>query len=171
MADFTDEHKTESGNFFPEGIHKVAIVAVTGGVNENEKEFIEFTVEGTNGEEGNARMWFTTDKAIKFTFNTIRGIFVHNALEAKKDEAREMVNKVKNSEELVALCAKVLIGKEAFYQVEQSDYTYTNAAGEMKQGYNRNLYGYEPTPRKKTALEELTTGSTTLDESEVPDGL
>jgi hypothetical protein len=169
MADFTDEHKAEQGQFFGEGIHKVSIVDVTGGVNDNEKEFIEFTVEGENGEEGNARMWFTTDKAIKFTFNTIRAIFVHNALEAKKDAAREMINGVKNSEEMVALCKKVLIGKEAFYQVEKSDYVYTNQAGEQKTGYNRNLYGYEPKPKEKTALDTLTEGAIDLNAEDIPD--
>jgi hypothetical protein len=170
MADFTDEHKVEQGNFIGEGIHKVSIVDVTGGVNDNEKEFIEFTVEDADGGEGNARMWFTTDKAIKFTFNTVRAIFVHNALEGKDEAAREMVNKVKNSEELVALCKKVLIGKEAFYQVEKSDYTYTNQAGESKQGYNRNLFGYEPKPKPKTAVEQiLEKGGEVLDLNEVPD--
>ena len=169
MADFSDDHKTEQGQFFSEGVHKVSIVDVTGGVNENEKEYIEFTVEGENGEEGNARMWFTTDKAIKFTFNTIRTIFVHNALEAKKDAAREMINGVKNSDELVALCKKVLVGKEAFYQVEKSDYVYTNQAGEQKHGYNRNLFGYEPKPKEKTALDTLTDGAINLNAEDIPD--
>lgn len=170
MADFNDEHKQEQGQYFGEGIHKVTIVAVDGGTNDNGKEYIEFTVEGENGEEGNARMWFTSDKAIRFTFNSIRNIFVHNALKGKEEAAREMVNKVKNSEELIDLCNKALIGKEAWYVVEKSDYTYTNAAGEEKQGYNRNLYGYEPKPKAKTAVEETFPGAEEVaDGEEVPD--
>lgn len=160
MADFNDEHKAERGKYFEEGVHKVEIIGVEGGTNDNGKEYIEFKVGGADGEEGTARMWFTTDKAIGFTFDTIRTIFVHNAKEGKKEEAREMVNKVKNSDELVKLCATALNGKEAWYVVERSDYTYTNAAGEQKQGYNRNLYGYEPKPRqpKVPTAEELMQG-------------
>lgn len=168
MADFNDDHKVESGNYFGEGIHKVKIVAVSTDTNDNGKEYIEFAVEGENGEEGNARMWFTTDKAIKFTFNTIRGIFVHNALKGKEEAARDMVNKVKNSDELAELCNKVLVGKEAFYQVEQSDYTYTNQAGEEKQGFNRNLFGYEPKPKTKTPVQETFPGAEEVSGEEVP---
>jgi hypothetical protein len=167
MANFTDDHKTEAGKYFQEGVHKVKIVSVTSDINENNKEYIEFFVEGSNGEEDSVRTWLTTDKAIKYTFNTIRGIFVHNALEGKEDAARDMVNKVTNSEELVALCNKVLAGKEAFLTVEKSDYTYTNAAGEEKHGYNKNLTGYEPKPKetKPNALE----GAVNLNADEVPD--
>lgn len=168
MADFNADHKTEQGQYFSEGVHKVTITGVDIGVNDNDKEYIEFTVAGENGEEGNARMWFTTDNAIKFTFNTIRSIFVHNAKDGKKDEARDMVNNVKNSDELATLCDKMLIGKEAWYMVEKSDYKYTNAAGEEKQGYNRNLYGYEP-KMKPTTVEDILPGSQELTGDEVPD--
>ena len=169
MADFNDDHKSETGNFFQEGVHKVKIAGVTGGETPEGKEFIEFTVAGENGEEGNARMWFTTDKAIKFTFNTIRGIFTHNALEGKKEAAKDMVNKVKNSDELVELCNKVLTGKEAWYQVEKTDRTYPAADGSLKNSYNRNIYGYEPKPKAGSAVDELTKGGEELDASEVPD--
>jgi len=170
MADFNEEHKKEMGAYFPEGIHKVNIVDVQGGSNDNDKEFIEFTVEGENGEEGTARMWFTTDKAIGYTFSNIRGLFTHNAKKGKEEEAKEMVNATANSDELVALCKKVLVGKEAWYQVEQSDYTYTNQAGEQKHGYNRNITAYEPKPKKQT-IDDIMPGNTKLDSSEIPEGL
>ena len=169
-VDFNAEHKEERGMYFPEGIHKVHIVDVGSGTNDNGKEYIEFTVEGENGEEGSARMWFTTDKAISFTFSSIRNMFVHNAKKDKEAEAREMVNAVANSTELVALCKKVLVGKEAWYVVEKSDYTYTNAAGEEKQGYNRNILGYEPKPKVQT-IDDILPGNTKLDDSEIPEGL
>lgn len=146
MADFNDTHKAEQGEYFKEGIHKVTILGVTGGANDNDKEYIEFVVGDTKGTEGTARMWFTTDKAISYTFNSIRNIFVHNASKGKEEAAKDLVNKVTNSEELVELCNKALIGKEAWYTVEMSDYTYTNQAGELKHGYNRNITGYEPKP-------------------------
>lgn len=173
MADFNDTHKQEQGEYFPEGIHKVTILGVEGGTNDNGKEYIEFVVGGENGQEGSARMWFTTDKAIAFTFNSIRNIFVHNALKGKEEAAKEMVNAVKNSDELVALCNKVLIGKEAWYTVEQSDYTYTNSAGEQKQGYNRNITGYEPKPKQSgvKAVDDTFGGGTVLSDEEVPSDL
>lgn len=171
MVDFNDEHKEDSGAFIGDGIHKVTILGVTGGETAEGKEFIEFTVKDESGAEGNARMWFTTDKAIKYTFSVIRSLFAHNALADKKEAAKEMVNKTKNSDELVELCNKVLTGKEVWYEVEKSDRTYTNAAGELKYSYNRNLYGYEPKPKEKTALDDLIAGGQPVDSSEVPDGL
>lgn len=169
MADFNADHKVEQGKFFSEGVHTVKITGVDIGTNDNDKEYIEFTVEGQDGETGNARMWFTTDNAIKFTFNTIRSIFVHNAQKGKEQEARDMVNKVKNSDELATLCDKVLIGKEAFYVVERSDYTYTNAAGEKKQGYNRNLFGWKPEPKKTTVEDLMSANEKPMTGDEVPD--
>lgn len=173
MADFTNEHKAEQGQYFSEGIHKVTILEAIGGTNDNGKEYIEFIVGGENGEEGSARMWFTSDKAIAFTFNSIRNIFVHNAVKGKEDAAKEMVNKVTNSDELVDLCNKVLIGKEAWYVVEMSDYTYTNQAGEVKHGYNRNLFGYEPKPKQSgnAAVDATFGGGTVLSSDEVPNDL
>lgn len=173
MADFNDTHKQEQGAFFPEGIHKVTILGIEGGTNDNGKEFIEFIVGGENGEEGSARMWFTSDKAIAYTFNSIRNIFVHNATKGKEEGAKDMVNKVKNSEELVDLCNKVLIGKEAWYTVEKSDYVYTTPAGEQKHGYNRNITGYEPKPKQSgnAAIDSTFGGGTELSAEEVPSDL
>lgn len=170
MADFNDTHKQEQGAYFPEGIHKVTILGIEGGTNENGKEYIDFIVGGANGEEGSAKMWFTSDKAIAFTFNSVRNIFVHNATKGKEEAAKELVNKVKNSEELVELCNKALIGKEAWYTVEMSDYTYTNQAGELKHGYNRNITGYEPKPKQSgnTAVDSTFGGGTVLSDEEVP---
>lgn len=173
MADFNDTHKQEQGSYFPEGIHKVTILGIEGGTNENGKEFIEFIVGGENGEEGSARVWLTSDKAIGFAFNTIRNIFVHNAIKGKEEAAKEKVNAVKNSEELIALCNQALIGKEAWYTVEQSDYTYTNQAGELKHGYNRNITGYEPKPKQSgiKAVDDTFGGGTELSAEEVPSDL
>jgi hypothetical protein len=170
MADFNDSHKAEQGQYFSEGTHKVTILGVEGGTNENGKEYIEFIVGGKDGEEGSARMWFTSDKAIAFTFNSIRNIFVHNASKGKEEAAKELVNKVTNSDELVGLCNKALIGKEAWYTVEISDYTYTNQAGELKHGYNRNITGYEPKPKQSgvKAVDETFGGGTVLTDEEVP---
>lgn len=173
MVIFNEEHKVEQDKYFSIGIHKVSIVEVVGGINDNDKEYIEFAVEGDDHEIGLAKTWFTTDKAIKYGFNTIRAIFVHNAQENKKEAAKEMVEKAANTDELVALCNKVLIGKEAWYTVEKSDYTYVSASGEEKHGYNRNITGYEPKPKPSgdAKVDETFGGGTVLNDSEVPNDL
>ena len=47
-----------------------------------------------------------------------------------------------------------LDGYEAWFTVYQSDRTYTNAQGETRHSYDRNIYGYEP-KLKKTTIEDL----------------
>ena len=148
MVKFNDEHKKEStmGEFFPEGIHKVQILNVEGGKTDAGKEYIEFTVTDDEDREGTARMWFTTDAAINYTFNMIRTLFVHNAPKDKKDAIREQIDKIADSDTLIKACEQ-LIGKEAWYEVRKSDRTYQNAQGETKNSYDKNIYGYEPKPK------------------------
>lgn len=151
MVKFSEDHKKDSrGDFIPEGIHKVKIAAIVFDSMPDGREYVEFTVEDEEGRAGTARMWFTTDAAINYTFNIIRGIFVHNAPEGKKDAIREQIDKLEDDAALEKAC-KVLIGKEAWYLVEKSDRTYTADDGTTKHSYNRNIYGYEPSPRKQPA--------------------
>lgn len=153
MVKFNDEHKKDNmgGDFIPEGVHKVKIVDINFDKDTQDREYVEFTVADEENRAGTARMWFTTDAAIGYTFSIIRGIFVHNAPEGKKDEIREQIDKMTDSAELEKAC-KVLIGKEAWYQVVKTDRTYetTDKDGNpvTRNSYNRNLYGYEPTPKR-----------------------
>lgn len=148
MAKFTKEHKEEMGsNYFKPGVHKVKIEKVEFGKTQDDKEFAEFSVVGENGEEGQARVWFTTDKAINFSFNIIRGIFVHNAPENKKDEMRKKVDACKDTNELSVICV-ALSGKECWYSVfENPERTFTGKDGQLRNSFDRNVYGYEPKPR------------------------
>jgi hypothetical protein len=157
MVKFSDEHKVEGGKYFELGVHKVQIAGVEFGKTEDKepREYVEFTVvddlNNENAVEAKARLWFTTDKAIKYTFGIIRGIFVHNAPEDKKQAIREKVDAVKDTDELDKLC-QLLIGKEAWLEVsEDATRTYQNEAGETKPSINRNITGYEPTPKKVSA--------------------
>lgn len=150
MADFNADHKKEMGAYFSEGVHKVKITDITAGDTDSGKEYFEFKVEGENGEEGSARMWWSTDKAIGYSFNTVKGIFVHNTVEKNRDQVREMLDKCKNTEELFEVCHKSLIGKECWYSTYKSDRTYVNGAGETKHSYDTNVYGYEPKPQAKS---------------------
>lgn len=154
MVKFNDEHKEESqGNYFGQGVHKVQIMLVEFGKTDDGKEFGEFTVVDPENDDrqDRVRLWFTTDKAVKFSFSTLRNIFVHNAPEDKKDAVREKFNALKDTEELEVACQKTLIGKECWYTVyEDPERTYTNDKGELKHSFNRNIYGYEPKPREIT---------------------
>lgn len=155
MVKFSDEHKVEGGKYFDLGVHKVKIMLVEFAKTEDKepREYVEFTVVDENNEdlEAKARLWFTTDKAIKYTFGIIRGIFTHNAPEDKKQAIREKVDAVKDTDELDKLC-QLLIGKEAWLEVsEDPTRTYTNEAGEVKPSINRNITGYAPTPKKVSA--------------------
>lgn len=165
MVKFGEDTKKQLGNYFGEGTHKVTITKIEQGKTQDEKEYFEFTVEGENGEEGTARV-FWTEKAQQYSFNSIRDIFVHNTPEKNREAVRAAVDNTTDTDELFKLCQQTLIGKEAWYVVQKTDRTYTNAAGELKYSYNRNLYGYEyhPKPAQKTSEElinELTGGEQT----------
>lgn len=151
MADFNAEHKEEmGGSYFPVGIHKVQIMLFDFGVTEKDQEYVEITVVDPEDDERTAktRLWFTTDGAIKYTFNVIRTIFVHNAPEKSKDAMRKKVDELKNTKELEKACDK-LIGKEAWLQVwEDPERTYIDNSGKERPSINRDITGYEPKPRK-----------------------
>lgn len=156
MVKFNDTHKEEmGGEYFDFGIHKVKIMLVEFGETEDKepREFVDFTVtDETETKEAKARLWFTTDKAIKYTFNIIRGIFVHNSAEDKKQKIREKVDAVKDTKELNELC-QLLVGKDAWLEVsEDPNRTYQDEkTGEQRPSINRNITGYEPTPKKVSA--------------------
>lgn len=155
MVDFSDKHKEEmGGEYFELGVHKVKIMLVVFDKTEEKepREFVDFTVtDESETKEARVRLWFTTEGAIKYTFNIIRGIFVHNTPEAKKQAIREKVDATKNTEELDKLC-QLLVGKEAWLEVsEDPERTYQNDAGETKPSINRKLTGYEPSPKKVSA--------------------
>lgn len=148
MAKFTDEHKQEMGNYFNEGVHKVKITGVALGKTQGtEKEFMEFDVQGEQGQEASVRIWFTTDKAIKYSFNVVKSIFTHNAPEAKKDDARAFVDKIKDTEELEKAC-QALIGKEAWYSVFENPNRTYEKDGVTKNSFDRNISGWEPQVKK-----------------------
>jgi hypothetical protein len=164
MVKFNDDHKQEMGNYFEFGVHEVKIGLVEFGKTEDKepREYVEFTVvddlNSENPKEAKARMWFTTEKAIKYTFSIIRGLFTHNAPDDKKDAIKEQVNKVSDTTEMEKLCQK-LVGKDAYLEVsEDPSRTYTDKkSGEEKKSINRNITGYKPTPKAVTAAPAATT--------------
>lgn len=164
-----DMKKEISNNYFSEGVHKVKIGSVHF-VTDNGKEYAEFLVVGDEGQEGTARVYFT-EKAATYSFNTIRGIFVHNSPESSKDKTRDAINAIEDTETLEKQCQK-LIGKECWYMVQKSDQTYVNNNGETKNSYNKNIYHYEP-KMKESAPDvsgaKYATSEAELNNSALPD--
>lgn len=164
MADFTDEDKKErTTDYFEEGVHEVEIAVVSFGKTSDDKEFAEFTVAGSGDDArtGTARVWFTTPAAKNYSFGIIRSIFVHNTPEEKRDATRERINKIKNTAELEEAC-EALMGKKCWYSVAKSERTYTNEAGETKNSYDKNVYGYKPAPKTITPVETAQDGDINL---------
>lgn len=157
MVKISDEHKKEMefGNYFKQGVHKVQIMAIVFGETEGGKPYAEITVTDDSGEkEGSARVWFTTDKAIAYSFSVLKGIFTHNTPEDKREKVKAGLNKITDTETLEEECQK-LIGKECWYTVyENPDRTYTGQDGKTRNSYDRNIYGYEPEPRNTAILDD-----------------
>lgn len=146
MATFNDSHKEEmGGKYFEQGVHKVTILLIEADKTDDGKEYFEVTVGNDDGAEGSARLWFHTDGSIKYSFNTLRNIFVHNAkTEADKEKMRKKVDALKNTDELEKACA-MLIGKECWYEVyENKERKFIGNDGKERYSYDRNIYGYEP---------------------------
>jgi hypothetical protein len=163
MVDFSDAHKAErSTNYFGEGIHKVLIESFVFDTTPKNQEYVEITVVDPENDERTAstRFWFTTDGAINYAFNILRGIFVHNAPDDKKDATRDKFNKISNTTELEKQM-DMLIGKECWLQVYQQG-TYAGKDGTPRPNYNRDIYGYEPAAKDTQADIDAAKGPITV---------
>lgn len=150
MVQFSDAHKAErSTNYFEEGIHEVVISSFVFDTTPKKQEYVEIEVIDPTNEERTAstRFWFTTDGAINYAFNILRGIFVHNAPDDKKDAVRAKFDKIADTDELEKEM-NMLIGKKCWLQV-YADGTYIDKNGNSKPNFNRDIYGYEPSPKAK----------------------
>ena len=150
----TDNDYTEQSKYFEEGVHKVKIAGAIMDKMDDGREYVEIGVEGSDGETAEVRMWLHSEKAFKFTMRTLQGIAVHNA---KDDVQKEKIRQFFVGDFDDAKIKKVLEkldGYEAWFTVYQSDRTYTNAQGETRHSYDRNIHSYEPKP-KKTTVEDL----------------
>jgi hypothetical protein len=143
-----DENKTViefNDKYFGYGVHSVKISDVTLG-EAGDKEYIEVTVVDPEDLEitDSARVWFTSDKAVNYSFNVLRQIFVHCAPEAKKDEAREMFNKIGDTDTLAQIMEKCIGRQIWFTKYIDPERTYTDQQGNVRPSVNKNVMGYEP---------------------------
>jgi hypothetical protein len=139
--------KEFSDKYFDYGVHKVLVGDVTlGGTAEGEKEYIEVEVidPGDLDITDKVRVWFTTDKAINYSFNLLRQIFVHCAPEDKKDDAKIMFDQIGDTDTLKQIMEKCKGRQIWFTKYPDPSRPYTNPAGETKPGISKNIMGYEP---------------------------
>jgi hypothetical protein len=153
---FTDEIlenvDRQPSKYFDIGTHKVKIGLVNSGMTDAGKEYMEFTVFDPEDEDrtGTARLWFSSEKAAGYSVGIISTIFVHNTAEEKREALKAALKKLNDTDALLDIAQKKLIGKEAFYVVEEDPVrTYTNKEGVTMPSINRNIYGYEM--KSKTA--------------------
>jgi hypothetical protein len=152
MVQFTDEDKEVkefNNNYFEFGVHKVQIDGVFGDTTEAGKEFIEVGVIDPQNQEKSdkVRLWFTTPQGNNISFNTLRTIYVHNAPESAKDDARKSFDELKDTTEMAMLLNKV-IGGEAWITVyPDPTRTYTGKDGQIRKSINKNIFGFQPKER------------------------
>lgn len=169
--EFNDAHKEVkeySSNYFSFGVHRVTIESFGLGTTDDGKEYVEaffFDPENVDCKDS-ARLWFTTDKGINNSFNTLRSIFVHNAPEEKKDDARAVMDKVKNTAQMVEILNKTLPGKEMWFtKFFDPERTFTGKDGKVYRSTNKNVYGFRPKekpdlmPKKDADKDAITAGT------------
>lgn len=149
LSDDDKQEINNRGNYFDFGVHAVKIGMVEPGVHgDEEKEYIEFTLLGPNEEEDTARLWFT-EKAGKYSFNTMREIAVHNAKDADKEKARNAMDNCVTVEDLAKVFNDKVVGGECWFTVYPSKTrTYTGNDGTLKKSIDKNIYGWQPKPRE-----------------------
>lgn len=137
-------HKEEVSAYLPFGVTKVQIVGFSEGKTDSGKEYVEVAFVTAEGIEDRARVWFSTDAAARYSFNTLRTIFLHSCPEDEKEKATKAIDAVPTTEKLVELIAPRLAGKE-MWVTKYVDPTRTyEKNGQTFKSVNVNVYGHEP---------------------------
>jgi hypothetical protein len=147
----TDEDLAErtGSNYFEEGEHEVLIQKATRGTTDSGKDYVEFEVLGHNDEQDTARVWLTTEKSCKYALSILAGIATHNKhTEAEKQAVRDAFKKITDTDQVDDKFLAKFKEMDAFFTVYKSDRTYQGNDGTTKYSYDKNIYGYMPSPRK-----------------------
>lgn len=171
-VNLTDEDLAERGenNYFTEGVHEVLIEKAERGKTDAGKEYVEFTVKGENDETDTARLWFTTEKSCKYALSILAGIASHNKeSDVEKQKVKDAFKAITDTDQVDDKFLKKFENDHAFFSVYKSDTrTYTNAAGEEKPSYDKNLTGYKPNPKKDLVADAKAELQKPIDLSEIP---
>ena len=125
--------KEPSGaNGFAPGAHTVKIGLAEGTTKDTQKvknaEIITVTVIGDNDEEGEATLWFHTDKGSIMSVKKVLGMLVHNVPEDKKATISDFGKRIfagksptESKEGVLKILNEKLIGKEAYIYAEPQE--------------------------------------------------
>lgn len=154
------------GKWFDEGVYPVVITEAKRGKTDSGKEYVQLDVLGEADQEGNARLWFTTDKAASYALSILAGIAVHNNEgEPAKQKVRDAFKKITDTDEIDAKFLARYKGMDAWVLV------YEDTNGQQKPGggyYKRtDIYGYQVQPRSTQAtIESLFPGGEGVDDKD-----
>lgn len=130
MAGYLDDVFEKIGSYennkgFARGTWPVKILLAEDEQDAKDRDIIKVSVEGANGELGEATLWMHSEGGAKMAVSKIGGLIIHNSPEDKKDSIRENMKKLfaKASELndlkltkkiLMKIISEKLIGKEGF---------------------------------------------------------
>lgn len=168
-------------NYLGIGVHEVALTAIELVQAKTGTMGIKFFVENADG-RSDVSMWLS-EAALPYTIENVSRLVVHNAEEAKKAEARNMMSNIMSAKELFttlqAILAELGKKKKAFecylsIREDRNGATYKDKNGEEKPSLERNLLSYKPKETavqsvvKATGGEPVANGSDGIDISNLP---
>lgn len=160
-------------NYLGLGVHDVVVTAVELVQAKTGTMGIKLFVENEEG-KSDVRMWLSSG-ALPYTIENISRLMVHNADEAKKEEARTAMSNIVSAKELFDTITKTLEARKkakkpftAFLSIreDKNGATYTDQKGEERVSLERNLLSYKP---KETATQTVakTTGGEAVPKDDI----
>lgn len=165
MTDADFEHK--GGQYFDSGVHEVIITKAETGQSKTGTPFIGFTVEGTEGQTTDVRLYLS-EKAAPYTRSKLATIAVHNQTdEAGKEKARAAFKAITDTDQLIE---PKFVQRFVDMQAWIDTYEDENAPNPNGGFYKRSdLFGYEPKHREPTgAVQQMLKESEPVDPNEIP---
>jgi len=171
----------ENNKGFTRGTHAVKILLAEDEQTPKDQDIIKVSVEGANGEIGEATLWFSSEGGAKVAVSKIGGLIVHNSSEDKKDSIKEHLktlfskaselNDLKLTKKiLLKIIDEKLIGKEGFAVADPSGKYSTTKYVDLWH-YERQLEDRktEPTSDKEEAEEIIANSEpVNIDDIELP---
>lgn len=162
-------------NYLGIGIHDVTVTSVELVQASTGTMGIQFNVENEDG-QGRVRMWLS-EGALPYTIENISRLVVHNAEEAKKEAARNMMANIVSAKELFTMVQSILATLAekktpftGFLSIREAKdgSTYKDKNGVDRPSTESNLLSYRP---KETAVQSAvaaTGGELVVDGVELP---
>jgi hypothetical protein len=156
-------------NYLGIGVHEVAVTAIELVQAKTGTMGMKFLVENEDG-KSDVTMWLS-EGALPYTIENVSRLVVHNAEEAKKEAARNMMANIMSAKDLFTTVKEIIATLEKkktpfscylSIREDRNGATYQDKNGETKPSLERNLLSYRP---KETAVQSAVqaTGGTLVD--------